>query len=132
MSDRAVYTPLTAENAAVLLVDHQIGLLTGVRDIDVVELKHNVVALASAAKVLGVPTIVTTTAPREVWGPTIPVLAAVVGQDSIIDRTTVNAWDDERIRQAVTATGASKPHHRRRLPRGVRHVSGHLGHRGGI
>src|SRR6185436_10438274 len=59
---------LTPENAALLLIDHQVGLFTGVRDIPVAELKHNVVALAKAAKVLGVPIIVTATSP-EMWGP---------------------------------------------------------------
>lgn len=47
---------LTPDNAAILLIDHQVGLFTGVRDIPVAELTHNVVALAKAAKVLGVPT----------------------------------------------------------------------------
>jgi nicotinamidase-related amidase len=45
MTNRA-YEPLTAQNAALVLVDHQIGLMTGVRDISIEELKHNVVALA--------------------------------------------------------------------------------------
>ena len=39
---------LTRENAAVVFVDHQVGLYSGVRDIAVAELKHNVVALARA------------------------------------------------------------------------------------
>ena len=108
MSESSAYTPLTAENAAVLLVDHQVGLITGVRDIDVAQLKHNVVALARAAKLLGVPTIATTTDREGMWGPTIPELTAVIDEDQIIDRSLVNAWDDERIRDAVKTTGASK------------------------
>src|SRR3989442_702516 len=47
------YDRLTADNAALLLVDHQLGLFTGIRDIDIAQLKHNVVGLAKAAKVLG-------------------------------------------------------------------------------
>jgi hypothetical protein len=43
---------LTRENAAVVFVDHQVGLYSGVRDIALAELKHNVVALAKAARVL--------------------------------------------------------------------------------
>ena len=43
------YAPLTADNAALVLVDHQVGLMTGVRDYETGELKHNVVALAKAA-----------------------------------------------------------------------------------
>src|SRR5215469_10617501 len=46
------YEPLTSQNAALILIDHQIGLLTGVRDYSTGELKHNVVALAKAAKAL--------------------------------------------------------------------------------
>jgi len=50
MPDRnRAYEPLTSENAALALVDHQIGLMTGVRDYSTGELKHNVVALAKAA-----------------------------------------------------------------------------------
>src|SRR5207245_7012905 len=44
------YEPLTSENAALILVDHQIGLMTGVRDYPIALLKHNVVALAKAAE----------------------------------------------------------------------------------
>src|SRR5258708_27542277 len=58
------YEPLTSENAALVLIDHQVGLMTGVRDYSTGELKHNVVALAKAAKALNLPIIVPTT-PRE-------------------------------------------------------------------
>src|SRR5213083_1956733 len=93
---------LTSSNAALLLIDHQVGLFTGVRDIPVAELKHNVVALAKAAKVLGVPTIVTATSP-EMWGPVIPELVEAVPEISIINRTTVNAFDEPRFAKAVEA-----------------------------
>jgi tetratricopeptide (TPR) repeat protein len=49
------YEPLTSENAALVLIDHQVGLMTGVRDYSTGELKHNVVALAKAAKALKLP-----------------------------------------------------------------------------
>ena len=52
------YEPLTSDNAAVVLVDHQLGLLTGVRDYPIGVLKHNVVALAQAATVLKLPIVV--------------------------------------------------------------------------
>src|SRR5438105_14436014 len=52
---------LTRSNAVLLLVDHQIGLYTGVRDIDVLQLKHNVVGLTQAMLAMKVPVIVTTT-----------------------------------------------------------------------
>src|SRR5246127_4362803 len=98
---------LTSDNAALLLIDHQVGLFTGVRDIPVAELKHNVVALAKAAKVLGVPVIVTATSP-EMWGPVIPELTEALPGVSIIARTTVNAFDDARFAKAVEAAGRKK------------------------
>jgi nicotinamidase-related amidase len=96
-------TRRTRENTAVLLVDHQVGLFTGVRDLTVSDLKHNGVGLARAAKVLGLPVIPVTTARDGMWGPTIPELKAVLGDD-ILDRSTVNAWDDPRFVEAVKAT----------------------------
>jgi hypothetical protein len=49
--------PLTSENAALVLLDHQVGLMTGVRDYSTGELKHNVVALSKAAKALKLPIV---------------------------------------------------------------------------
>ncbi|MEE2525639.1 isochorismatase family protein [Hyphobacterium sp. HN65] len=100
--------PLTAENAALVLVDHQVGLMTGIRDFPVAELKHNVVGLAKAAKALGLPIVTTTTSADTLWGPAFPELTeALPGQD-FIDRTTVNAWDDPRVEAAIRATGRKK------------------------
>ncbi len=100
---------LTRENAVLLLVDHQIGLFTGVRDIETAQLKHNVVGLAKAAEVLGVPIVATTTSADSMWGPLVPELAKALPADlEIIDRSTVNAWNDARVRAAVEATGRKK------------------------
>ncbi|WIX77248.1 isochorismatase family protein [Amycolatopsis carbonis] len=100
---------LTRDNAMVVLVDHQVGLYSGVRDIAVEELKHNVVGLAKAAQVLGLPLVVTTTEADGMWGPLIPELAAVLPDDlPVHDRATVNAWDDERVQGAIRATGRKK------------------------
>jgi nicotinamidase-related amidase len=100
---------LTRDNAAVVLVDHQVGLYSGVRDIPVAELKHNVVALAKAAKVLSLPLVVVTTAADSMWGPIIPELAKVLPPGlKIIDRSTVNAWDDPRVKAEIRATGRKK------------------------
>src|SRR6266705_5443356 len=89
------YEPLTSDNAALVLVDHQVGLMTGVRDYSTGELKHNVVALAKAAKALKLPIVVTTTARDSMWGPTFPELVEALPGVKIIDRSTVNAWDDQ-------------------------------------
>lgn len=102
------YEPLTADNAALVLVDHQVGLMTGVRDYSTGELKHNVVALAKAALALKLPIVVTTTARDSMWGPTFPELVEALPGIEIIDRSSVNAYDDERVASAIEATGRKK------------------------
>ncbi len=110
MSDpiRTPDPPHSSENAALILVDHQIGLMTGVRDYSTGELKHNVVALAKAAKALQLPIIVTTTARDGMWGPTFPELVEALPGVDIIDRSSVNAFDDPQVVGAITATGRTK------------------------
>ena len=93
--------PLTSQNAALVLVDHQVGLMTGVRDYSTGELKHNVVALARAAKVLKLPIVATTTARDSMWGPTFPELVEALAGIEIIDRSSVNAFDDARVAHAI-------------------------------
>ena len=109
MSDQSrPYSALTSENAALILVDHQVGLMTGVRDYSTGELKHNVVALAQAAKALKLPIILTTTARDSMWGPTFPELVEALPGIDIIDRSSVNAFDDARVTHAIQATGRKK------------------------
>lgn len=96
---------LSRENTALLLVDHQVGLLSGVRDFSTAELTHNIVGLAKAAKALGVPIIVTAVGSDGLWGPTLPELLAALPEIKVIKRTTINAWDDPEVVKAVKATG---------------------------
>jgi nicotinamidase-related amidase len=103
-----LYEPLTSQNAALVLIDHQVGLMTGVRDISTGELKHNVVGLAKAALLHNLPIIVTTTARDSMWGPTFPELVEALPGIDIIDRATVNAFDDARVSHAIEATGRKK------------------------
>jgi nicotinamidase-related amidase len=103
-----IFEPLTSENVALVLVDHQIGLMTGVRDYSIGELKHNVVALAKAARALKLPIVVTTTARDSMWGPTFPELVEALPDVEIIDRSTVNAFDDARVARAIENTGRKK------------------------
>jgi nicotinamidase-related amidase len=95
---------LTRNNSLLLLVDHQVGLYTGIRDIDVLQLKHNIVGLTRAMLTLKVPVIVTTTS-EKMWGPLIPELADAVHGVPTFERTTVNAWHDRHVVDAVKATG---------------------------
>src|SRR5438128_9778706 len=101
------YEPLTPESAVLLLVDHQSGLVSGVRDRAPDEVRHNVVAFARAARVLRVPVVLTSTAPM-MWGPTLPELTEALPGVENIERSVVNAWDEPRVRDAVARTGRRK------------------------
>ena len=93
-------TKITRKNTALVLIDHQVGLLTGVRDMTTQDLEHNVVHLAKAAKVLGVP-VVATNAATDFWGPTIPALVDALDGQDILTRTIINSWDDRSEERRV-------------------------------
>ncbi len=98
---------LTPENSLVLLIDHQSGLVSGVRDLEPDELRHNVVAFARVARLLSVPVVLTSTAP-EMWGPILPELTEALPEVENIERSLVNAWDEPRVRDAVKRTERRK------------------------
>lgn len=100
------YVRLDKDNAAVLLVDHQTGLLSLVRDIDPDKFKNNVLALAAAAKYFNLPTILTTSFEQGSNGPLVPELKELFPDAPYIARPgQINAWDNEDFVKAVKATG---------------------------
>lgn len=100
------YVRLDKDNAAVLLVDHQTGLLSLVRDIDPDKFKNNVLALAAAAKYFKLPTILTTSFEQGPNGPLVPELKEMFPDAPYIARPgQINAWDNEDFVQAVKTTG---------------------------
>jgi nicotinamidase-related amidase len=80
------YVRLDKENAAVLLVDHQTGLLSLVRDIDPDKFKNNVLALADLANYFNLPTILTTSFEDGPNGPLVPELKALFPDSPYIAR----------------------------------------------
>lgn len=100
------YLRLDKDNAAVLLVDHQTGLLSLVRDIDPDKFKNNVLALADLAVYFDLPTILTTSFEEGPNGPLVPELRQRFPQAPFIARPgQINAWDNEDFLRAVKATG---------------------------
>lgn len=100
------YVRLDKGNAAVLLVDHQTGLLSLVRDIDPDRFKNNILALADLAKYFGLPTILTTSFEDGPNGPLVPELKEMFPEAPYIARPgQINAWDNEDFVKAVKATG---------------------------
>ncbi|MGN4422897.1 isochorismate family cysteine hydrolase YcaC [Bacillus cereus group sp. MYBK30-1] len=105
MSD--LYSRLNKNDAAVLLVDHQTGLISGlVRDYSVDEFKNNVLALANTAKFFDLPVILTTSFENGPNGPLMQELVELFPDAPKIARPgQINAWDNEEFVKAIEATG---------------------------
>ena len=100
------YVRLDKDNAAVLLVDHQAGLLSLVRDIDPDKFKNNVLALGDVAEFFNLPTILTTSFEDGPNGPIVPELKEKFPKAPFIARPgQINAWDNEDFVGAIKATG---------------------------
>jgi nicotinamidase-related amidase len=100
------YVRLDKKEAAVLLVDHQAGLMSLVRDIEPDTFKNNVLALADLAKYFKLPTILTTSAEDGPNGPMLSELKKIFPDAPYIARPgQINAWDNEEFVKAVKTTG---------------------------
>jgi nicotinamidase-related amidase len=97
---------LSIDQAAVLLVDHQVGLMSLVQDYSPDEFKNNILALADIAKFFKLPTILTTSFENGPNGVILPELKALFPRAPFIPRPgQINAWDNEDFVKAVKATG---------------------------
>lgn len=100
------YNRLSKDDAAVLLVDHQAGLMSLVQDYSPDEFKNNVLALADIGKFFKLPTVLTTSFEDGPNGPILPELKAMFPQAPFIPRPgQINAWDDSDFVKAVKNTG---------------------------
>jgi len=100
------YNRLSKEDAVVLLIDHQAGLISLVQDYSPNEFKNNVLALAELAKFFNLPTILTTSFENGPNGPLVPEIKEFHPNAPYIARPgQINAWDNEEFVQAVKETG---------------------------
>ncbi len=98
---------LTPQNCQVFFIDQQPQMAFGVQSIDRQTLKNNVVALAKAAKVFAIPTTITTVESESFSGYTYPELLAVYPENEILERTSMNSWDDQNVRDALAKNAAN-------------------------
>ena len=99
---------LTPANCQIIFIDHQPQMAFGVQSIDRQVLKNNTVALAKAAKVFNIPAIITTVETESFSGNTYPELLDVFPGQDILERTSMNSWDDQKVRDALKANGKKK------------------------
>jgi nicotinamidase-related amidase len=99
---------LTPQNSQLLFIDHQPQMAFGVQSIDRQVLKNNVVGLAKAAKIFGIPTTITSVESQSFSGFTYPELLDVFPGQPLLERTSMNSWDDQKVRDALAANGRNK------------------------
>jgi nicotinamidase-related amidase len=96
---------LSPSDHTLILIDHQSQMAFATKSIDPVLLRNNAALVAKAAKEFSVSTILTTVASKTFSGPIFDEIRSVFPHDEIIDRTTMNTWEDPRIADRVNAIG---------------------------
>lgn len=99
---------LTPQNSQLIFIDQQPQMAFGVQSIDRQSLKNNVVGLAKAGKAFGIPTTITTVETESFSGHTFPELLAVFPEAPLLERTSMNSWDDQKVRDALAENGRKK------------------------
>lgn len=103
---RTILDPITPENAVLLIIDQQEGLLSRIFQPE--RTKANLLALARASRMLGVPAVMTTALAAGSNGPQLVGLGEIFANQPIIDRTLINAWKEPRVKEAILASGRKK------------------------
>jgi nicotinamidase-related amidase len=99
---------LTPTNCQLIFIDQQPQMAFGVQSMDRQTLKNNVVGLAKAAKVFNIPTTITTVETESFSGFTYPELLDVFPGADILERSSMNSWDDQKVRDALAKNGKKK------------------------
>jgi nicotinamidase-related amidase len=105
LSEKGLLTP---DNCLLTLIDLQPQMLFGVSNFDRQTIINNNVALSKAARVFGVPVVLSSVETKGFSGNTWPQVLAALGDPTPIERTTMNSWDDRNFVAAVEKTGRKK------------------------
>ena len=101
-------TLLDPSNHTLIMIDHQSQMSFATKSIDAVTLRNNAALVAKAAKEFKVSTILTTVAEKSFSGPIFDEIRSVFPEHHVIDRTTMNSWEDARIAEQVNKIGKDK------------------------
>src|SRR5881398_3994258 len=105
LSEKGLLTP---DNCVVTLIDFQPQMLFGVANFDRQTIINNVVALSKAAKVFDVPVVLSTVETKSFSGNLWPQIQAVFPNQTPIERSSMNSWDDENFVTAIKTSGRRK------------------------
>ncbi len=101
-------TLLDPTNHLLIMIDHQSQMAFATKSIDAVTLRNNAALVAKAAREFKVPTILTTVAEKTFSGPLFDEIKSVFPDTKVIDRTTMNTWEDARIAERVNQIARTK------------------------
>ena len=106
MNHTYTYKRLSKDDAVLLMVDHQAGLISLVQDFSPNEFKNNVLALSACGKYFDLPTILTTSFEEGPNGPLVPEIKEMHPAAPYIARPgNINAWDNDDFVNAIKQTG---------------------------
>lgn len=103
-----IHSLLTPDNCTICLIDHQPQMLFGVTNIDRQTVINNTVGLAKAAKAFNIPVILSTVETKSFSGYIWPQLRAVFPNQQLFERSSMNAWEDEKFVAEVERIGRKK------------------------
>ncbi|MEJ2882799.1 hydrolase [Pedobacter sp. GR22-6] len=98
---------LSPTNHTLVLIDYQSQMAFAVKNQPVELLRNNAALTAGASKIFNIPTVVTTVAAKSFSGPVFPEINEFypASATTIIDRTTMNSWEDLNAHKAITGKG---------------------------
>lgn len=106
--NKSILQVLTPENSQIIFIDHQPQMAFGVQSIDRQVLKNNTVGLAKAAKAFNIPATITTVETDSFSGHTYPELLDVFPDLPLLERTSMNSWDDQKVRDSLAKNQRKK------------------------
>lgn len=99
---------LKPDNAALIMIDHQTGLMQFLPSVEPMKLRANIAALGEVGVRFALPTVLTSSWRDGPNGPTLPSLTAMYPGNEVIERDTVDVWDHAETVAAIKATGRPK------------------------
>jgi nicotinamidase-related amidase len=99
---------LTPDNCVVALIDFQPQMLFGVANFDRQSIVNSTLVLSKATRIFDVPTVLTSVESKSFSGNFLPQIQAVFPGQSLIERSSMNSWDDENFVAAIAKTGRKK------------------------
>jgi nicotinamidase-related amidase len=96
---------LTPVDHVLLMIDFQSQMAFATHSIDATTLRNNAALVAHAAAGFGVSTILTTVARDTFSGPMFPEIGEAFPGQAMLDRTSMNTWEDAAVIRRVNEIG---------------------------